>query len=86
MSHNQHDLRDLECHAALTAAVHEACPRRAARNPGGWNSFNMQFSQTLVNLCEAKETLHKNNTELENLVRSECSAANHVAGVAELVI
>lgn len=84
--HGRHELRDAACHMALAHAVHEACPARAEHNPGGWNAFNMQFSQALVNMCEAKEALKKDTGALLAIVRDECMAASAAAGARELVV
>lgn len=86
MQHDRHHMRDAACHRALAHAVHEACPRRGDHNPGGWNEFNMQFSQTLVNLCEAKDTLKKQTAALQEIVRAECTASSEGAGVLEVVV
>jgi len=85
IGHARHELRDAACHHALARAVHEACPRRAEHNPGGWNDFNMQFSQVLVNLCEVKGSLGVDTVALEAVVRAECTADAGAAG-AELVV
>jgi len=79
MTHSRMTLKDNTCHRALINAVHEACPRREAHNTGGWNGFNMKFSQTLVNLCESRETLKKEATALEQIVREQCQAATEEA-------
>jgi len=79
----KHALNDLECHQSLAVAVHEACPRRDRFDAGGWNAFNMKFSQTLVNLCETRVALSKDSQDLEKIVRGECgsdAAAPVVAG------
>mmetsp|Transcript_70447 Transcript_70447/g.147481 ORF Transcript_70447/g.147481 Transcript_70447/m.147481 type:complete len:451 (+) Transcript_70447:75-1427(+) len=78
MTHSRMTLKDNTCHRALINAVHEACPRREAHNTGGWNGFNMKFSQTLVNLCESKQTLKKESQELAQIVREACKAAQGV--------
>jgi len=78
MAFDKHDLKDNECHQALAKIVHEQCPKREAHNTGGWNGFNMKFSQTLVNLCESKQTLKKESQELAQIVQEACKAAQGV--------
>merc|ERR1712176_935892 len=82
----QAELSDTECHTTLADTVHEACPRRAEHNPGGWNGFNMQFSQILVNLCEMQDTLKKDAEALKTIVRVQCGAVRTTAGVSEVLV
>jgi len=67
-------LEDLQCHKRLTETVHDNCPRRSQHNPGGWNGFNMQYSQLLVNLCEGKEILGKSDHVLNAITTKHCGA------------
>merc|ERR1712176_1587748 len=66
-------LEDLQCHKRLTETVHDNCPRRSQHNPGGWNGFNMQYSQFLANICEGKEILGKSDDVLDSITRKQCS-------------
>jgi len=86
LRHDRHDMRDVACHRELARTVHEACPVRAERGAGGWNAYNMQFSQVLVNLCEGKRALQRDTAALQAIVRAECAAASRGAGAAELVV
>jgi RNA polymerase subunit RPABC4/transcription elongation factor Spt4 len=39
----------MDCHYTLARAVHEHCPVSASHHAtGGWNGYNMKFSQELV--------------------------------------
>merc|ERR1712050_407243 len=67
-------LEDLQCHKRLTETVHDNCPRRSQHNPGGWNGFNMQYSQLLVNLCEGKEILGKSDNVLNTITTKHCGS------------
>merc|ERR1711870_159778 len=67
-------LEDLSCHKRLTDTVHEKCPPRADHNPGGWNGFNMQYSQVLVNLCQGKQILGKGDDVLVKMTGRQCSS------------
>jgi len=71
----QLELQDMDCHRDLVRTVHEACPRRGEHNSGGWNDFNMRFSQVLVNLCESQTALRKDADTLQEIVRTACAAA-----------
>ena len=71
------ELKDMECHYALAHAVHEHCPVSASHHAtGGWNGYNMKFSQVLLNLCEGQEVLGKNLEQLSLIVQQECIQAN----------
>ncbi|CAK0830288.1 unnamed protein product, partial [Prorocentrum cordatum] len=64
---------DGECHKMLVDTVFDFCPsRRSDHEAGGWNAFNMQFSQVLVNLCEMKGELGRSPLELEGIARARC--------------
>merc|ERR1712232_1301215 len=67
-------LEDLRCHKRLTDAVHEKCPPRADQNPGGWNGFNMQYSQVLVNLCQGQQILGKGEDLLVEMTSRQCGS------------
>merc|ERR1712224_540285 len=64
--------KDLACHYDLVNIVHEVCPRRAQHNPGGWNAFNMRFSQLLVNMCENRSELNHHMDSLKQIMHTEC--------------
>ncbi|CAK0856918.1 unnamed protein product [Prorocentrum cordatum] len=73
---SKRDIVDGECHKGLVDAVYESCPcRRPDHDSGGWNAFNMQFSQVLVNLCEMKGELGRSAAELEDIVRAQCQGS-----------
>jgi len=81
------DLEDLDCHAQLAQSVFEECPRREIHfSPGGWNGFNMQFSQVLANVCEGKHALGKSSDDLNEVIRSECASARSRAQTAAVVV
>jgi len=86
MIHSKHEMKDMECHRGLTGTLHEACPRRAFHDAGGWNAFNMKFSQTLVNLCESRARLRKDLQDLEGIVRNVCEDASQTASAAVVVV
>jgi len=75
MMSSKHTIKDFECHRQLAATLHESCPRRAHHDAGGWNAFNMKFSQTLVNLCESQTRLGKDLEDLEGIVVAVCNDA-----------
>jgi len=79
MMNSKHTIKDFECHRELAATLHESCPRRAHHDAGGWNAFNMKFSQTLVNLCETQTRLQKELVDLEGIVRAACNDASKKA-------
>jgi len=79
----QYDLKDMRCHRELTHLVHDTCPRRSREhNPGGWNAFNMKFSQLLVNACEQRGQLGKDLPSLRQIVHAECAASVRSAATA----
>ncbi|CAE8609343.1 unnamed protein product, partial [Polarella glacialis] len=82
MKEAQLDMKDVHCHRELAMAVYESCPPRSAHDSGGWNGFNMQFSQTLANLCETQQTLAKTQEDLLRIVHSECRIASQAAEAA----
>jgi legumain len=86
MIHSKQAMKDLDCHRELTATLHEACPRRANHDAGGWNAFNMKFSQTLVNLCESRARLHKELQDIQGIVRKVCNDASKSTAAAVLVV
>eukprot|EP00929_Paragymnodinium_shiwhaense_P005811 TRINITY_DN1081_c0_g4_i1.p2 TRINITY_DN1081_c0_g4~~TRINITY_DN1081_c0_g4_i1.p2 ORF type:complete len:463 (+),score=162.86 TRINITY_DN1081_c0_g4_i1:90-1478(+) len=71
----RHESTDLECHKKLVHLVFDHCPKRSHRSPGGWNGFNMRFSQVLVNACEVKQTVKKDVGDLEKIIQNECRAS-----------
>merc|ERR1712187_78215 len=68
-------LSDMFCHKTLINAVFDSCPRREGHQAGGWNGYNLQFSQVLVNLCEGKDVLSKNDASLKQIVINQCQRA-----------
>jgi legumain len=70
------ELTDVDCHSLLVQTVFDECPRRAVHNsPGGWNGYNMKFSQVLVNMCGARQVLGKSQAQLDEIVKAECGVA-----------
>ena len=66
--------------------IFDFCPsRRPDHEAGGWNAFNMQFSQVLVNLCEMKGDLGRSQTELEDIARAQCRGSAS-GGFSSLVV
>merc|ERR1712174_155921 len=64
-------LMDLDCHSLLVQTVFDECPRRSTHgSPGGWNGFNMKFSQVLVNMCEGRQALGKTQAQLDAIVKA----------------
>lgn len=85
---SRHIMKDAECHKVLARAVHDSCPRRGQSSPGGWNGFNMKYSQMLVNMCEQRDSLKKDMQQLIDIVRGECVTATvsfHKPQMAEQV-
>eukprot|EP00929_Paragymnodinium_shiwhaense_P005808 TRINITY_DN1081_c0_g3_i1.p1 TRINITY_DN1081_c0_g3~~TRINITY_DN1081_c0_g3_i1.p1 ORF type:complete len:479 (+),score=128.69 TRINITY_DN1081_c0_g3_i1:58-1437(+) len=78
LMNKKHDSTDLACHQKLANLVFDHCPKRSHRNPGGWNGFNMRFSQVLANACEVKESLKKTTKDLESIIQSECAESSKV--------
>merc|ERR1712217_737987 len=79
LANGQSALVDTACHLQLTRTIHNDCPRRADHNAGGWNAFNMKFSQTLVNICESKGALGKSVEQLDAITRAACDTNGDVA-------
>lgn len=82
MQQAHHTIRNAQCHKELVDIVHESCPRRASHNPGGWNGFNMKFSQVLVNLCEDSQMTSK---DVKTIVHGHCESAS-IAFKAAIVV
>eukprot|EP00929_Paragymnodinium_shiwhaense_P005806 TRINITY_DN1081_c0_g1_i3.p1 TRINITY_DN1081_c0_g1~~TRINITY_DN1081_c0_g1_i3.p1 ORF type:complete len:480 (+),score=135.81 TRINITY_DN1081_c0_g1_i3:59-1441(+) len=78
LMNKRHDSKDLVCHHKLANLVFDHCPKRSHRSPGGWNGFNMRFSQVLANACEVKETVKKTTADLENIIKAECVDAARI--------
>lgn len=73
---DQGDLEDMDCHYALVHTFHASCPASESHHStGGWNGYNMKFSQVLANLCNNQAMLGKKTEELESLVRDSCGAS-----------
>eukprot|EP00933_Yihiella_yeosuensis_P083020 TRINITY_DN9709_c0_g5_i1.p1 TRINITY_DN9709_c0_g5~~TRINITY_DN9709_c0_g5_i1.p1 ORF type:complete len:497 (+),score=81.90 TRINITY_DN9709_c0_g5_i1:98-1588(+) len=70
-------LVDLECHKHLVDLVFHKCPRSKFHDsPGGWNGFNMRFSQVLVNACEGQHRiLGKSFEEIQHVIEQQCASA-----------
>jgi legumain len=81
----KHSLKNHECHKALVRTVHEECPKRGMHAPGGWNSYNMKFSQVLVNLCQVPTPL-KAIEDLTKIVKQECGKAAVARNGVEVVV
>jgi len=73
LMNERQDLTDLQCHKELVNEVQVTCPRRSDRNVGGWNGFNMKYSQLLVNICERRVELGHDVESLRKIVHKECS-------------
>lgn len=74
---DQNDVKEVECHYNLVHTLHQHCPASESHySKGGWNGYNMKYSQVLANLCENQELLGKNAEQLDELVRSSCIAAS----------
>lgn len=69
-------MKDSECHRRLVRAVHDLCPRRERESPGGWNSYNMKYSQLLVNMCESRHNFALSVEGLEDVVRGRCQSVS----------
>jgi len=86
MASGKSELTDYECHKVLSSTIQESCPRREKHNAGGWNGFNMKFSQVLVNLCESRALLRKDTQDLAQLVHGECTAASLAAAPVQALV
>eukprot|EP00913_Durusdinium_trenchii_P002233 g2063.t1 len=76
---------DMDCHKKLATLVHEHCPVSSSHHAtGGWNGYNMKFSQVLLNLCEHQEELGQSVDQLAQIVEEECSKVKAV--VTEVVV
>jgi len=85
IQHAHHEMTEMECHKDLATVVHEACPRRAQHNPGGWNAFNMKFSQLLTNVCETRGEHGKDVATLGQIVQKQCSESSALWQATETV-
>jgi legumain len=79
------ELTNHVCHEALVKTVHEACPKRGSNAPGGWNSYNMRFSQVLANACQLPDSISKSTETLTKIVRKECTASSTTSAVDVVV-
>lgn len=85
-------MKDHSCHLQLVRAVHGACPKREAHHTGGWNGYNMKYSQLLVNICEMRHELGHTEGALQGFVREECNhesqqwQAEHAGGEAAIAV
>lgn len=75
LEQNRAEMTDTACHQELVNKVHEVCPRRVSYVPGGWNDYNMKFSQLLVNICEQRRGFGKDVASLSKLVEGECATS-----------
>ncbi|CAK8996174.1 Vacuolar-processing enzyme delta-isozyme (Delta-VPE) (Asparaginyl endopeptidase delta-VPE) [Durusdinium trenchii] len=79
------EMKDMDCHKKLATLVHEHCPVSSSHHAtGGWNGYNMKFSQVLLNLCEHQEELGQSVDQLAQIVEEECSKVKAV--VTEVVV
>ena len=70
-------MSDMDCHHELAHVVHKHCPTSDFhKSPGGWNGFNMKFSQVLLNPCEGQDFLGKSTAQLVDLVHAQCAKAS----------
>ena len=80
-------MNDMDCHYKLAHVVHERCPVSEYHHAtGGWNGFNMKFSQVLLNLCESQGPLGKSTADLVQLVERKCTEAAQSRANMQLVI
>jgi len=87
LRHARVEFKDLVCHKQLADTVFEECPRNKLHaSPGGWNGFNMRFSQVLVNLCEGQEALGKDTQKFDDIVRKACGTARSQMEGKQLVV
>lgn len=68
-------MQDPACHKHTAESIHSACPARLSRNPGGWNAYNMKYSQVMVNACEKRDFLGKSTLQLKTIVEETCVEA-----------
>jgi glycosylphosphatidylinositol transamidase (GPIT) subunit GPI8 len=87
LSSSRRQLNDVECHKRLVDTIFRECPRSSLfDSSGGWNGYNMKFSQILVNACEAKDLLGKAQEMLDHAVRAECVARSSGKESATVVV
>lgn len=85
--HGRSEFKDMVCHQKLAETVFEDCPRSKHHfSPGGWNGFNMRFSQVLVNLCEGQEMLGKDTQKFTDIVKSQCFKAKSQMEGTQVVV
>jgi legumain len=85
--HARTEFKDMVCHQKLAETVFEDCPRSKHHfSPGGWNGFNMRFSQVLVNLCEGQEMLGKDTQKFTDIVKSQCFKAKSQMEGTQVVV
>lgn len=75
----KNELKENDCHKKLVDIVHYHCPSRTDLSAGGWNDFNMQFSQVLANICERKSEFGKDVGDLETIVKDQCGQSSNDA-------
>eukprot|EP00438_Fugacium_kawagutii_P010533 Skav214530 [mRNA] locus=scaffold410:264535:292705:- [translate_table: standard] len=74
---DKHDVKDVDCHYNLVHTLHEHCPASKSHySQGGWNGYNMKYSQVLANLCENQAELGQSAEQLNDLVRNSCFMAH----------
>mmetsp|Transcript_44263 Transcript_44263/g.105379 ORF Transcript_44263/g.105379 Transcript_44263/m.105379 type:complete len:441 (+) Transcript_44263:67-1389(+) len=70
------EMKDLDCHYKLAHTLHAKCPAsQSHHSSGGWNGYNMKFSQVLLNLCEGQAMLGKTPEQLASIVEDQCAQA-----------
>jgi len=78
------EMKDLDCHYRLAHTLHAKCPASESHHSsGGWNGYNMKFSQVLLNLCEGQAMLGKTPEQLASIVEDQCAQAK---GATQLVV
>eukprot|EP00930_Biecheleria_cincta_P067800 TRINITY_DN5468_c0_g1_i3.p1 TRINITY_DN5468_c0_g1~~TRINITY_DN5468_c0_g1_i3.p1 ORF type:complete len:480 (-),score=118.13 TRINITY_DN5468_c0_g1_i3:300-1646(-) len=81
------ELKDMDCHYSLTDQVFGHCPVSPFhRSAGGWNGYNMKYSQVLVNFCEGQAVLGKSTQDLLKIIEKACPASHSARGAPELVV
>merc|ERR1712048_1226431 len=86
----KYEAQETLCHLKLVNVIHDECPRRSELSSGGWNDFNMKFSQLLANMCHRRSHLGKDVNDLMLIIKDECGRASEEAlgtrNQAELVV
>ena len=86
LQQERREMSDVDYHYKLAHVIHEPCPTSEYHYAtGGWNGFNMKFSQVLLNLCESQEPLGKSTADLAQLVERKCTEAAR-SSAAQLIV